>query len=183
MRRVSIVGASGSGKTSFGRALAGRLGVPFLELDHQFWGPNWTSAEPDVFRERVRELAAGDGWVIDGNYSSLARPLVWDRADTVVWLDLPRLQVLIQVVWRTFRRALLRTELWHGNREPLGETLSRRSIVLWSWNQHPRLRRSYPEAMRDARWSRLRFVRLRSHREARRFLAAQPGPDPGAPSR
>ncbi|WP_188193780.1 hypothetical protein [Nonomuraea sp. SYSU D8015] len=33
-------------------------------------------------------LAAG-GWVVDGDYS-LVSDLVWSRADTVVWIDLPR---------------------------------------------------------------------------------------------
>lgn len=178
MRRVSLVGASGSGKTTWGRTLARRLGIPFHELDFHFWGPDWTPVDGEAFQATVRELASGEAWVIDGNYS-LARELVWDRADTVIWLDLPRLQVLLQVAWRMLSRAVLRRELWHGNRERLRETFGRSSIVLWSWNQHPRHRRTLPQAMGDERWARLRFVRLRSHRQARRFLA---GADPDRPA-
>ena len=37
-------------------------------------------------RDRVPAVAAGGGWVIDGNYSDV-RPLIWERADTVVRLD------------------------------------------------------------------------------------------------
>lgn len=33
MRRVSVIGASGSGKTTFAAALAERMGVPHIELD------------------------------------------------------------------------------------------------------------------------------------------------------
>ena len=57
----------------------------------------------DVFRDQVTAAIAGDGWAVDGNYSVL-RDLIWDRADTVVWLDLPRPVVMRQVVARTLRR-------------------------------------------------------------------------------
>ncbi len=40
--RVSVVGCSGSGKTTFGRALAETLGVAFVELDAVFHQPGWT---------------------------------------------------------------------------------------------------------------------------------------------
>ena len=33
--------------------------------------------------------AAPDGWVVDGNYHGEARDVVLERADTVVFLDLP----------------------------------------------------------------------------------------------
>ena len=64
----------------------------------------------------MSEVVAGDGWVVDGNYS-VVRDLVWDRADTVVWLDLPRLVVVRRITTRSIRRVVWREELWNGNRE------------------------------------------------------------------
>ena len=98
-----MVGNSGSGKTTLAAAVADALGVPHLELDSVFHQPGWEPLDKDVFRARVAEFAAADGWVIDGNYSS-AQELVWQRADTVLWIDLPRRTVMRQLVGRTLRR-------------------------------------------------------------------------------
>lgn len=87
VRRVSMVGVSGSGKSTLGRELAGRLAVPYVELDAIFHQPEWTPLPEEQFRQRVTAIAAGDGWVIDGNYRAVL-PLVWECADTVVWLGL-----------------------------------------------------------------------------------------------
>jgi hypothetical protein len=57
----------------------------------------------EKFRSLVGALAAGERWVIDGNYS-VVRPIVWARADTVVWLDLPKRTVMRRIIWRSFRR-------------------------------------------------------------------------------
>jgi adenylate kinase family enzyme len=115
VRRVSVVGVSGSGKSTFGRELAARLAVPYAELDAIFHQPEWTPLPEEQFRRRVAAIAAGDGWVIDGNYSAV-QPLVWERADTVVWLDPPRRTVMRRIIWRTIRRVASRAELWNGNR-------------------------------------------------------------------
>ncbi|TME62901.1 MAG: AAA family ATPase, partial [Chloroflexi bacterium] len=48
-RRISVVGTTGSGKTTFARELARRLGVPHVELDALAWGPNWTLVPVEVF--------------------------------------------------------------------------------------------------------------------------------------
>jgi hypothetical protein len=37
---------------------------------------------------RVAEAVGRDRWVVDGGYSAM-RPLIWERADTIVWLDYP----------------------------------------------------------------------------------------------
>src|SRR5437879_13025455 len=82
--RVSVVGSTGSGKTTFARDLARRLGVPHVELDALNWGPSWTMVPVDVFKERVARAVEGDAWVIDGNYGGRgARDLVWPRADSL----------------------------------------------------------------------------------------------------
>jgi adenylate kinase family enzyme len=86
------------------------LGAACLELDSVFHQPGWIPLPEDEFRRRAADAAAGDSWVIDGNYSTV-QPLIWKRADTVVWLDLPRRTVMRRVTWRTVRRAAFRAEL------------------------------------------------------------------------
>jgi adenylate kinase family enzyme len=173
VRRISVVGNSGSGKSTVGRQLAASLGVPFLELDSIYHQPGWVPLPAEEFRRRVAEVAAGDGWVIDGNYSK-ARPLVWARADTVVWLDLPRWTVMRQVVWRTLRRAAFRAELWNGNRERWANLFTwapEDSVISWAWHRHAVYRERYAAAAADPANAHLHFVRLRSRAEINRFLA------------
>jgi adenylate kinase family enzyme len=182
VRRVSVVGNSGSGKSTLARELASRLGVPHLELDGVFHQPGWVPLPEDEFRRVVATAAAGDGWVLDGNYSAV-RPLVWARADTVVWLDLPRRTVMRQVVWRTLRRSVTRQELWNGNRESLRNFLTwepEESVISWSWHNHAKYRDRYGGAADDPANAHLTFVRLTSRRAIRRFLAGAGG---GAASR
>jgi adenylate kinase family enzyme len=173
VRRISVVGTSGSGKSTVGRQLAQTLGVPYLELDSIYHQPGWEPLGPEEFSRRVTGAAAGDGWVIDGNYSAV-RPLVWDRADTVVWLDLPRRTVMRQIVWRTLRRVAFRAELWNGNRERWHNLLTweqEESVISWAWHHHPVYRERYAAAAADPAFSHVRFVRLRRRAEVRRFLA------------
>jgi adenylate kinase family enzyme len=148
--------------------------VPHIELDAIFHQPGWTPLDDDTFRARVRVLTEAPAWVVDGNYSTV-RDIVWERADTVVWFDLPYVQVMARTVGRTVRRTVTRQELWNGNREPWSNLYSwnpRTSIIAWAATRHGVYRQRYGEAEHDPRWARLRFVRLRSQREADAFLAA-----------
>ena len=172
MRRVSIVGNSGSGKTTLARALAERLDVGCVELDAMYHQPGWTQLPSDQFRARITDIAAAERWVIDGNYSAV-QDLVWARADTVVWLDLPKPVVMWQVIRRTLWRGLLRRPLWNGNRESLKNVVSRdpdRNLILWAWRHHDRYRDRYRAAAVDLRYADLRFIRVASRREASRLV-------------
>jgi adenylate kinase family enzyme len=157
-----------------GRRIAGALGVPFVELDAVFWHqPGWVGLDRASFRAAVDDLTTEGGWVVDGNYSSAVQDIVWSRADTVVWLDLPKAVVMWQIICRSLGRVALRKELWNGNRERWGSLLTldpEDSVIAWSWHQHARQRRSYERAMSDPVWHHLRFVRLRSRRHASRFV-------------
>ncbi|MHB8610984.1 MAG: AAA family ATPase [Candidatus Dormibacteraceae bacterium] len=174
MRRVSVVGSSGVGKSTLARSLAKRLGVPYVELDAFMHQPGW-QPRPDIeFMDEVSKATAGAAWVVDGNYRRFViEGPVWKRADTVVWLDLPRRTVMRQVIARTVRRAVTREELWNGNREPVSNFLSRNpddNIIVWAWVKYDEFVQRYLDAMADPRWRDIAFVRLRSHAEARRWL-------------
>ncbi len=167
-RRVLLAGTSGAGKTTLARRVGAVLGIEHTEIDALFHGPGWVPRP--AFTSEVEELAARAEWVTEWQYAS-ARPLLAQRADLLVWLDLPRRTVLRQVVARTVRRRLRRQVLWNGNLEPpLWTVLTDPDhIVRWAWSTHG----GTAEKVRAAAAARpdLVVVRLRSHGAARRWLA------------
>lgn len=174
MRRISVIGSSsGAGKTTFARALAARLALPYVELDALHWEANWTMAPPDVFRERVRQAAAADVWVIDGNYSAVRQDIVWPRADTVVWLDLPFQVMFWRMVRRTLRRVRSGEMLWSGNRETLRNSfLGRDSLLLYSLRTYRGRRARFLAGFSLPQNAHLAVYRFRSSSEARRWLGS-----------
>jgi adenylate kinase family enzyme len=164
--RIAVVGGSGSGKSTVARRLADRNDVAYVELDALHWGPDWTPRPDDEFRARVEDAISGDGWVVDGNYYGKVGDLVLERADFVVWLDLP-LRVTFPRLWtRTRRRRREGTVLWGGNRENWREALfSRESLFVYALRTHRGRRRRY-----EQRLSRYEVVRLRSPEEVESWL-------------
>jgi adenylate kinase family enzyme len=173
-----VVGVSGSGKSTIARRLAEDLSVPCVELDAIYHQPGWTDIPAEEFRSRVAALVTGEGWVIDGNYRAVL-PLVWQHADTVIWLDPPRRRFMARIVWRTVRRVLSREELWNGNRERLANLLSwdpEQSVISWAWHHYPVYRQRYTAAAADPQFAQLTFIRIAREADVRRLftLAQQP---------
>ena len=140
--------------------------MPYVELDAIHWQAGWTELDAPELRRRVEPLVERDAWVIDGSYRGKLGDLVLERADTVVWLDLPRRIWLPRLIMRTLRRALTREELWNGNRESLwnavagDDSLFRFALA----NERPR-RHRYPREL-----DRYRVARLRTPAEVEAFL-------------
>jgi adenylate kinase family enzyme len=174
VRRVSVVGVSGSGKSWLASKVASVLSSPYLELDAVRHQPGWRELPDAEFLELVSGFVEQDRWVVDGNYFSVVtEQAVWPVADTVVWVDLPRAAVMRQVMWRTVKRGVLRQELWNGNRESLRDMFRwdpYKSIIRWSWTSYGTVRERCQAAMSDGRSQHLEFIRLRSQSEMRRFL-------------
>jgi adenylate kinase family enzyme len=165
VERISVVGNSGSGKTTIARAIATALRVPHLELDSVFHQPDWQPLDADEFRRIVSDFTAAEAWVVDGNYSAV-RDIVWARADTVVWVDPPRHRVMRQLVARTLRRMATKEKLWNGNQERWRYLFQREeSIILYAWTNHRKNRARYLAARADPANAHLTFLRLRTPAE------------------
>lgn len=172
------MGNSGSGKTTVANAIAGALDLPRLEMDWVMHRGGWDSGRGEQFRQEVAQFAKGDGWVIDGNYTSHGtREEVWPRADTVVWLDIPRWRVVPRVVLRTLRRVVRRETLWGGQREPWTNLYSLdpyQNIAVWAWTQHRYVREKFERALAEGSWDHATLFRLRSPSDVDEFLAMLP---------
>jgi adenylate kinase family enzyme len=171
-RRISVAGISGSGKTTTGRSVADPLGLAHVELDALFQVPNWSQPAAEEFRRRVLAAIDGiDGWVIDGNYHGHLEGLVLERADTLVWLDLPLRTCLRRMARRTWRRIRTREDLWSsGNRERVWTAfLMRNSLLHWTVKAYFRHHREWPA--RFSRYPNLEVIRLRSPRDVERWLS------------
>jgi adenylate kinase family enzyme len=169
--RISVVGTSGSGKTTLARQIVQQFQIPHVELDALHWEPHWTMAEPAVFQARVEQALRGDRWVVDGNYS-VVRPIVWSRANLVVWLDYEFPVVMRQVIWRTLKRVFRQEELWSSNRETFKQSFcSRDSIILWSLQTYRDRRKKYPVLFQQAEYQHLQVVQLRSSQAAQAWLS------------
>lgn len=173
MRKVWVIGASGSGKTTVSAELARRLGVPHVELDALHHGPDWAEPDPEQFRATVASEAARDGWVIDGSYLHKLGDLVPRAADTIVWLDLPLPLVVYRLASRSAGRLIRRTELWNGNRESIrGVVWGRESLIVWAVARHREYRRTFPAMLSQPAYAGTRVHRLRSPSAVRRWIAS-----------
>lgn len=100
MRRVVILGNSGSGKSRLARRLGCALDLPVVHLDPLYYGPGWAHGDPALFRQRVAEALAGEAWIVDGSFLTMVGDITLPRAELIVWLEQPR--------WLATSRALRR---------------------------------------------------------------------------
>jgi adenylate kinase family enzyme len=164
--RISVRGVSGSGKTTLAAKLASRLGAPHIELDALVHGPGWTEASAEELVAKLEPLLAHDSWIVDGNYTSKLGALVSDRADLVVWLDLPLRVALARTLRRTLARIHDHAELWNGNTQTWrGAFWGRDSLFIWALRSHRIHRRGIPATVASEK-----LVRLRSAAATQRWL-------------
>ncbi|WP_337244063.1 AAA family ATPase [Luteimonas sp. gir] len=90
--RIHIFGASGSGTTTLGAALAARLALPHVDVDEVYWKPTdppyTEKTTPDERIAAIEQRLTGhDGWILTGSLVSWGSSLV-ARCTLAVFLSL-----------------------------------------------------------------------------------------------
>ena len=114
IHRIHILGASGSGTTTLGRALAAHLQCPHFDTDNYFWlptNPPFTQQREHTERQQLLmdAVTAHDAWVLSGSlcgWGDVAIPLF----ELVVFLQIPhdiRMERLRQREYERFGERIL----------------------------------------------------------------------------
>ncbi|HQT55995.1 MAG TPA: hypothetical protein PKX06_21315, partial [Phenylobacterium sp.] len=130
-QRIHIVGASGSGTTTLGAALAQAMDVPHQDSDHFFWlttEPPFTAQRPQEDRLPMLKAAlpADASWVISGSLLSWGLEVA-DRFDLVVFLYLdPEIRMA---------RSMARERLRYGDRILPAGDMHEAHVKFMTWSR------------------------------------------------
>ena len=115
---------------------------------------------------------AAERWVVDGNYN-MVRDIVWQRATTLVWLNLSFPVVFWRALSRTVIRSFGRRTIFSGNKESIRQAFfSRDSMILWVIKTFHERRRSTRQVFDGDDFPGLHRVELRNQGDAARFFAS-----------
>ena len=86
MKKIIVLGCSGSGKSTFAIKLHEKLGLPLYHLDNIWWKADRTHISREEFDEKLDGLTKLDSWIIDGDYSRTYEKRIV-ACDTIFFLD------------------------------------------------------------------------------------------------
>jgi len=90
MKKIIIIGNSGSGKTWLGEKMATFLGIPHISLDSIFWEPGgYNRKRNDVeIGTDLNRIQTSESWLAEGVFGHLVDSLV-PFADALIYIDTP----------------------------------------------------------------------------------------------
>lgn len=111
MQRIMVFGVSaGAGKSTFATRLGKALDIDVFHLDAFFWKQGWVEASMEEFTQSQQDMIKNhSSWIVEGNYTATF-DIRAEKADTIIYLELP----LRVCLYRVMKRWL--TNL--GNRRP-----------------------------------------------------------------
>lgn len=115
--RITIIGYSGAGKSTFAKLLGQFYQIEPTYLDTIYWLPNWVERNTNETKEMISEVMKKEDWIIDGNYKRFS-PERHELANQIFFFNFNRFQCL----WNAIKRRIkynkkARPDMTEGNFE------------------------------------------------------------------
>ncbi|MFB2981864.1 adenylate kinase [Microseira sp. BLCC-F43] len=130
MKKVAVFGNAGGGKSTLSKRLSEIAGLPLYILDKIQYLPGGSEVPQEEYKRTHQEILDTDRWIIDGFGCMETLWLRLERADTLVFVDLP---LFVHFWWVTKRMIVGHfkpPEGWPEN-SPIWESSLSSYRVLW----------------------------------------------------
>lgn len=84
--RISIVGGSGTGKSTLCEILSKKFNLPAIHLDAINFDADWVEIDKNERDRIISTKSNEEKWIIDGNYNKTLKER-FEKADLIIWLD------------------------------------------------------------------------------------------------
>lgn len=164
MKKIILIGSGGAGKSTLAHTLGKLMNIDVYHLDSMFWKKGWVPISREELIQQQKQIFTKESWIIDGNYSSTLE-LRLEAADTIIFLNLPRIQCVYRVIKRRIQyHNRIRPDMGEGCKEKLDM-----EFLKWVW--------TFPKSKKPNILSKLRelandkqVIILNSSAEVNKFL-------------
>jgi adenylate kinase family enzyme len=162
-KKIMVIGSCGAGKTILAIQLNGKINIPIIHLDKEYWKPGWKETQKEEWQEKQKKLVDNESWIIDGNYGGTF-DIRFSKADTVIFLDYNRYICLYRVIKRWLKNI-------GKNRVDMGEGCIEKidlQFIKFVW-EFPKKSR-YKIIKKLEEYNEIKKIILKSPKEAKLFL-------------
>lgn len=167
-KRILVIGACGTGKSTFAKYLGEKLKLEVIHLDKYFWKPNWIMRDFDEFSEIVSQLILKDEWIMEGNYSKTLRVRA-PRADYIFFFDFPSYFCTYRILKRN-----VKTKLGLEKRDDMAEGCSEKwydwEFIKFTWNFKKNIIPLNYRVLRELNYDKDKLLIFKNYREAKKYI-------------
>ena len=165
MKKITIIGNGGAGKSTLSLALGKELRLPVFHLDQVIWKPKWVAISENDFDRRHKEILDQPEWIIEGmGYDST----IEDRfisSDMIIYIDFPIAIHLYWAIKRSIKSIVVKPNGW----QPGCQTVSKLPYILRIiWNVHKKTSPKILKLLEAARNNR-KIVHIKSPTQLNAF--------------
>lgn len=120
-RKIAIIGAPGTGKTTLANKLSEIYHIEATHIDGLHHLENWQIRDKSERDKMILEIVQKDEWIIDGTYRSTLKARL-ERADLIIWLDFSTFAQLKGIVGRFLKNKGIEKPEIPGCKEKLDKT-------------------------------------------------------------
>ena len=127
-KKISIIGGSGTGKTTLAENLSKELKLPVYHLDGIHHLENWKIRDKDERDKIILEKVAEQEWIIDGTYRSTLKQRL-QNSDFIIYLDYSSIAQVKGALGRFIKNRGKEKREIPGCKEKMSL-----DFLLWVWN-------------------------------------------------